>query len=114
MSTAQTYNLSGDQGSTFVFGCQWIQDDVGVDLTNWSGKMQVRQNYNCTGVAAEASTENNLMSLSSSGTIVINLLPNQTSGLNSRNYVYDIDLSSGNFIRTLLKGNFLVFPEVTK
>jgi DUF4097 and DUF4098 domain-containing protein YvlB len=114
MSTAQIYNLSGDQGSTFIFGCQWLQNDTEMDLTNWSGKMQLRQGYNCTGVEAEASTENSLIALSSSGTITINLLPTQTSGLNLRNYVYDIDLSSGNFTRTLLKGNFIVFPEVTR
>jgi len=114
MSTAQIYNLSGDQGSTFIFGCQWLQDDVGVNLTNWSGKMQLRQGYNCTGIEAEASTENGLIELSSSGNVYINLTPNQTSGLNYRNYVYDIDLSSGDFTKTLLRGNFTIYPEVTR
>lgn len=113
-SVSSIYNLSGDQGSTFSFGFQWIQDSSPVDLTDWTGHMQLREKYNSTGVAAEAISTNSSMTLNSSGIVNVTLDKDQMSQLSAKTYLYDLDLSSGDFRKTLIRGTFLVIPEVTR
>ncbi len=107
MSIAQIHNLSGDRDSTFLFSCQWLQDNIPVDLAGWTGQMQLKQGYNCTGVAAEAISTDSSMILGPSGAININLSALQMANLDANNYVYSLNLSSGDYRTTLIKGSFL-------
>lgn len=113
-SVSSIYNLSGDQGSTFQFAFQWTQNGIPVDLTNWTGHMQLREKYNSTGIAAEAISTGNSMNLTSSGVVNVLLDKDQMSNLLAKTYLYDLDLSSGDFRKTLIRGSFLVIPEVTR
>ena len=112
-AVASIYNLSGDQGSTFSFGFQWIQDNNPVDLTNWTGHMQLREKYSSTGWVAEALSTNSSMTLTSSGIVNVTLSKDQMA-IPAKNYFYDLDLSSGDFRQTLIRGNFTIIPEVTR
>jgi len=113
-NVASIYNLSGDQGSTFQFAFQWAQDGIPVDLTNWTGHMQLREKYNSPTFAAEAISTGNSMNLTSGGMVNVILDKDQMSALQAKTYLYDLDLSSGDYRKTLIRGNFLVIPEVTR
>lgn len=126
---AQIYNFSGigttgtacEQGATFNRVIEWQKSTElnptvfsPVDLTLYTGKMQVRKGYGST-LLAEFSTANGKMILGGvAGTITLLLSASETSALPSGSFIYDLELTdgSGNVTR-FLQGNFQVVQQVT-
>lgn len=109
-------NFTHTKGDTFnqvVFEVK--RNDVAIDLTGATIKMQLRKNYSDTSAALS------LTSVSNSGITITNAsngnfkINQQIIDIEVFNYVYDIQftLASGE-VKTYIKGGFNVVPEVTR
>jgi hypothetical protein len=102
------------QGATFSKRLTWSIDDVPVDLTGYTAKMQAKDKH---GVGCEAviniTTENGGITLDSLGHIDLLVSATETATLYAKDYVYDIELTTGSSVYRVVEGKFIVTPEVT-
>jgi len=110
---AKTYNMSIDQGETYIRTITWKQNGSLVDLTGYTARMKVKDTYG--GTTYLTLTDASGITLGgTAGTIVIKITDAQTSGLVAQDYVYDLELVSGSGdVSKLIKGVITVNPEVT-
>ncbi len=107
------------QGETFKILTQLfteVTSSVPLNITSCSFAGQLRENYTTDEVAATFNVTK--LDPNASGSILITLLPEQTSVLTQRSYVYDIVMTdSGSApptVRRLLEGAFTIRPAVTR
>lgn len=106
-------NISADQGASFYTTLE-VENMKGdpLDLSNYQLYGQIRRTYK-SDVA-----ENFIITVTdpTSGIIAIELTDEQTSGMKSGRYVYDVYGVDGNLEKTikLLEGIFELIPSVTK
>ena len=110
------YNIVCPQGSTLDQQLTYSINDVDVNLTGYSARMQVREKHTSTGAVLNLTDSNGGIVLGGvSGTINIIVTAGQSSELTAKEYVYDLELvSSGSVVTRLIEGKFIVTPEVTK
>jgi len=90
-------------------------NNVPMDITDYTFSGQVRENYTTEELAATFSFEK--VQPYVSGAVYIRLTPEQTSRLYQRRYVYDITITSGSLeptVRRILEGSLAVRPAVTR
>lgn len=119
---AGIYNITCDQGSTFVrtFVVEY-QDVVDpslyhpYDLTGFSARMQIRRDPESTTVLAELTTANGGISVDESeGTVTVSLTAGQTAAI-TRSGVYDIEIvSPSTEVHKIVRGAFNLNLEVTR
>lgn len=114
--TPGKYNMICPQGSTFNQELTYSINDVDVDLTGYTARMQVRPSYNSTTATLTLTTENDRIVLGgAAGTITLFVPDSVTSSIPSKEYVYDLELvSPSNIVTRLIEGKFIVTPEVTR
>lgn len=113
--TPGKYNMICPQGATFAKQLTYRIDDIPVDLTGWTARMQVREKHTSKTATISINTENGGISLGdSAGTIDLYISDSDTSTISAKDYVYDIELISGAEVYRLLEGKFIVTPEVTR
>lgn len=113
--TPGKYNFICPQGATFSKQLTWNIDDIPVDLTSYTARMQVREKHTSTSKILDLTTENGGISLGDSdGTIDINVSATSTQSIVPKTYVYDIELISSGTVTRLIEGQFIVTPEVTR
>lgn len=102
------------QGATFSKRLTWSIDDVPVDLTGYTAKMQARDSYGakCQAVV-DITTENGGIVLDSLGNIDLMLSAEDTASIKAKDYLYDLELITGTTVTRLIEGKFIVTPEVT-
>jgi len=102
------------QGATFSKRLTWSIDDVPVDLTGYTAKMQARDSYGakCQAVV-DITTENGGIVLDSLGNIDLMLSAEDTAPIKAKDYLYDLELITGTTVTRLIEGKFIVTPEVT-
>lgn len=112
--TPGKYNMICPQGATFTKRLTWTIDEVPVDLTGYTGKMQARVSYGskCEPIFT-LTTENGGISVDDQGNIDLLISSNETENFFAKEYVYDIELDSGSERYRLIEGKFIVTPEVT-
>jgi hypothetical protein len=90
--------------------------NIPVDLTGYSAKMQVRQNYYSEDALLDLSSPDNGITIEGSeGIINIYISDGDTSSLPAGNFLYDLELdSNGGTVSRLIEGSFIVTPEVTR
>jgi hypothetical protein len=110
------YNIVCPQGSTLSQQLTYSIDDVDVNLTGYSARMQVREKHTSTSTVLSLTNSNGGIVLGGvAGTINIVVTATQSSELTAKEYVYDLELvSSGNIVTRLIEGKFIVTPEVTR
>jgi hypothetical protein len=110
------YNIVCPQGSTLDQQLTYSIDEVDVNLTGYSARMQVREKHTSTTASVNLTNTNGGIVLGGvSGTIRIVVSAAQSSELTAKEYVYDLELvSSGGIVTRLIEGKFIVTPEVTK
>lgn len=110
------YNIVCPQGSTLDQQLTYSIDDVDVNLTGYSARMQVREKHTSTSTVLNLTNTNGGIVLGGvAGTINIVVTASQSSGLAAKEYVYDLELvSSGSVVTRLIEGKFIVTPEVTR
>lgn len=109
------YNFVCPQGATFSKQLTWEIDNIPVDLTTYTAKMQVREKYTSPNATVSLTTENGGITLGGEeGTIDIDINATATAGIVAKEYVYDLELISSSVVTRLIEGKFIVTPEVTK
>lgn len=114
---AQLTELNVGQGETFKMLVTIAQDNdnIPLDITNYTITGQVRENYTTDEIAANFTAQKLLPYNSGSFFIILN--DSDTLNLTQRKYVYDIKISSGSISpisRRILEGAFTVRPAVTR
>ena len=101
------------QGETFSKTLVWSKDGAPVDLTNYTAAMQVRSSYTSSTAVVSLTNSNGITLGTINGQITITISAAATSAIASGNYVYDLELTSGDVVTRLLEGQFIVTPQVT-
>jgi hypothetical protein len=113
--TPGKYNMICPQGATFAKQLTYAIDDVPVDLTSYTARMQVREKHTSKTVIVSLTTENSGIALGDDeGTIDLYISDETTTTITAKDYVYDLELVSGGEVYRLLEGKFIVTPEVTR
>jgi hypothetical protein len=113
--TPGKYNMICPQGATFSKTLIWKIDDVPVNLTGYTARMQAKDKpkSTCTPVI-DISTESGEISLGGEdGTIEIVIGASETSSIYAKEYVYDLLLYIDEDVYRVIEGKFIVTPEVT-
>lgn len=110
------YNIVCPQGSTLDQQLTYSIDDIDVNLTGYSARMQVREKHTSATASVNLTNTNGGIVLGGAlGTINIVVSAAQSSELVAKEYVYDLELvSSSGTVTRLIEGKFIVTPEVTK
>ena len=102
------------QGATFTKRLTWTIDEVPVDLTGYTARMQARDKYGSSCIVVDITTENGGISLDDEGNIDLLIDSEDTELIIAKDYVYDLELDSGSQVYRVIEGKFIVTPEVTK
>lgn len=113
---AGVYKIVCDQGSTFsrLLTIRNGQDEL-LDLTGYTARMQVRPEVDSNEVLVELTTENGRIALGgAAGTVLLHLPPEITATIPTDGF-YDLEIvTNGGAVYRLLRGKFLLDPEVTR
>jgi hypothetical protein len=110
---ATEYPITIEQGSTFQKQFRWKVDGVIMNLTGYTAKMQVRKAFG-GALGFELSTQNDRILLGgATGTVALEMAPDETAALPAGNFVYDLELTDGGTVRKLIRGTVVVLPEAT-
>jgi hypothetical protein len=112
--TPGKYNMICPQGATFTKRLTWTIDDIPVDLTGYTARMQARDKHGGSCVVVDITTENGGISLDDEGNIDLLIDYEDTELIIAKEYVYDLELDSGAQVYRVIEGKFIVTPEVTK
>jgi len=110
------YNIICPQGSTLAIPLEYAVNDLVVDLTSWTARMQVRTTHKSTTKILDLTTENGGITLSATTpNITVTVGASLSAPIVPRTYVYDFELvdSSDKPFR-IMEGDFKVTPEVTR
>lgn len=123
---AGRYNIIIEQGATFELELQYKDSNsVAVDLTGYSGRMQIRPSigsttsYLCLSSSLEPDgtglnfSGSNGATPPTSGSIGVYISAVSSSLLDFTTAVYDLEIASGSFVSRLLQGNVQLSKEVT-
>ena len=113
--TPGKYNIICPQGATFSKTLTWKIDDVPVNLTGYTARMQAKDKHKSTcAPILNITTENGGITLGGSeGTIDILISAEETSSFYAKEYVYDLELVTDDTVYRVIEGKFIVTPEVT-
>lgn len=115
--TAATYNITCEQGSTFVQTLT-ITDNatppVARNLSTYTARMQVRPDAESTTTLLDLTSAGGDMTLNSSGVIVVTVSATNTAAL-ARGGVYDLEIEdAGGVVERVIEGTFTLHKEVTR
>jgi hypothetical protein len=107
------YNITVYQGTTFTLSPIWKIDNLPVNLTGYTAKMQVRDISG--NLIVELSTSNGKIVITPAlGQIAMTLTATQTAALTVGNYNYDLNLTdTASNVYKILEGAFILKASVT-
>ena len=108
-------NLAIEQGATFSQTLTWKIDNILVNLTGYTARLQARTDVTAPTTILSLTQAAGITLGGAAGTIVIAQSATQTAALVAGNYVYDLELvSSAGVVTRLVQGTFTVSAEVTR
>jgi hypothetical protein len=112
---AGEYNFTIEQGATFNLLMTWRIDNVPVNLTGYTARLQARIDVDETDTILSLTTGAGITLGGAAGTISLDQTATQTALLPKGEYVYDLELqSSGGIVTRLLQGELNISAEVTR
>tara|TARA_B100001996_G_scaffold149717_1_gene113955 strand:- start:74 stop:412 length:339 start_codon:yes stop_codon:yes gene_type:complete len=111
--SAGTYNLVIDQGSDFALDLVIKQSGSALDLSNYTGRAQLRTSVDASSASASFTvTKTN----ASGGALKMELEASTSSSLAAGQYVYDLEIytSGDSTVKRILQGDVTITPEVTR
>jgi hypothetical protein len=112
---AGQYNFTIEQGATFNLLMTWKIDNVAVNLTGYTARLQARIDVDETDTILSLTTGAGITLGGAAGTISLDQTATQTALLPKGEYVYDLELqSSGGIVTRLLQGELNISAEVTR
>lgn len=111
---AEKYNLSIDQGSTFLQTFSIVHQTTGnpFDFTGYTIASHIRALPTDTLPAAIFTAS--IDSPPTSGSFTLQLSPSGSMALTGSCYVYDVELTSGPTVTRMVEGKVTISPEVTR
>lgn len=105
-----TYNITINQNSDFERSFQIKEDNVILDITNYSFSGRLSENHNTTAVQDFTTAVTD----AAAGTFTVSLTDTQTAALDPGTWVYDVVMTDASGKKTrLLQGNAFVSQGVT-
>jgi hypothetical protein len=112
---AGSYNFTIEQGATFNLLMTWRIDNVPVNLTGYTARLQARIDVDETDTILSLTTGAGITLGGAAGTITLDQTATQTAVLPKGEYVYDLELqTSGGTVTRLLQGELNISAEVTR
>lgn len=112
---AGSYNFTIEQGATFNLLMTWKIDNVPVNLTGYTARLQARIDVDETETILSLTTGAGITLGGAAGTITLDQTATQTALLPKGEYVYDLELqTSGGVVTRLLQGELNISAEVTR
>ena len=112
---AGTLDFTIEQGATFNLLLTWKINDLPVDITNWTARLQARVDVEDTEIILSLTTGAGITLGGAAGTISLDQTAIQTTLLPAGTYVYDLELISGiGTVTRLVQGELNISPEVTR
>ena len=115
--TAANYNITCEQGSTFVKTLTITSNatpPVARDLSAYSGRMQVRPDLASSTKLLDLTSAGGDMTLNSSGVIVITVSATDTAAL-AQGGVYDLEIENASgVVERVIEGTFTLDKEITR
>ena len=111
--SAGTYNLVIDQGSSFALDLIIKEAGSALNLTNYTGRAQLRTTVTASSVSATFSvTKTN----AAEGVLKMELAATTSANLAAGQYVYDLEIFTANdaVVKRILQGDVTLTPEVTR
>lgn len=111
------YDMTIYQGASFDRTFTWATGTpaTNVNLSGYTGRMQVRSTVDAATTVIELTTANGRMALGgAAGTIAITITAADTATLSPGMYVYDLELATGTSVTRLLEGRVTIAGEVTR
>lgn len=105
-----------EQGATFNLLLTWEINNVPVNLTNYTARLQARIDIEETDTVLSLTTAGGGITLGgAAGTISLDRTATQTALLPAGEYVYDLELiSSAGVVTRLVQGELNISPEVSR
>jgi hypothetical protein len=108
-------NFVCPQGSTFRRTLTYTLDNLPIDLSGYSSRLQVRQAYYSDDPIVSLVSGSGITIGGSAGTIDLFISASTTSNFPTGTHVYDLEIvSPSNIVDRLIEGTFNVTPEVTR
>ena len=124
---AGKYSFTIKQGTTLDFNLQYLDSNSNpVDLTDHSGKMQIRPSVSSTDVIITLSSSmdsdgtglnfsgSNGTTPPTSGSIGVFISAASSSNFSFGEAVYDLEITSGSIVTRILEGKVKLSKEVTR
>lgn len=109
------YNFNAPQGSTLTRTIVYKSNDVAVDLTGYSARMQVRRNVSDSTTLLSLVSPTDITIDGVNGKITVNVSATAMSAIPYGTFVYDLEIQSNvGVVTRLIEGKFIVTPEVTR
>ena len=109
---AGIFNFTIEQGATFNRQLTVSENNSALNLTGFTGAMQLRSNHESSTVALSVTVA---IVNATQGLISISASSSSTAALEEGIYVYDLEITSSTGVVTrLLQGEVTVSPEVTR
>jgi hypothetical protein len=114
--TAGRYDMLIEQGATFYLPIDYLDStNQPVDLTLYTARLQARRIPVGDEIMLEMTTENGRIELGGvDGTIFLSYTAEDATFLEPGEYLYDLELVSGESVTRLIEGRLTISPEVTK
>ena len=120
---AGIYNITAKQGSTFsrtITGTDSAKKPIAIE--GWTARMHVREEVTSANTIIELTTDNDRITLGANATattkgqITLLIDAETMSNVAAGQYVYDLELISvgETEVHSIVEGNFVVKPEVTR
>lgn len=110
---AANYDLTIDQGSTFVIDITIKEDGSVKDLTGYSARSQMRSTKTAADVAASFTCT---IPVPTSGVVKMELPASTSSDMSAGLYFYDLEIHTGSdaVVKRLIEGKVTLNQEVTR
>jgi len=113
--TTDVYDMTIDQGATYVLTVTWDISGSLVDLTGYTARLQARHSTGSTTTFISLTELSGLTLGGAAGTIIVTLTATQTAAITEKFGVYDLELeSAGGVVTRLLQGAVTITREVTR
>jgi|TARA_R110002167_G_scaffold351325_1_gene563851 hypothetical protein len=111
--SAGTYNLVIDQGSDFALDLVIKQAGTALNLTNYSGRAQLRSSVEASSASASFTVT---ITNAANGALKMQLPAATSSGIAAGQYVYDLEIFTANnsIVKRIIQGEVTITPEVTR
>ena len=111
--SAGTYNLVIDQGSDFALDLIIKQSGSALNLSNYSGRAQLRTSVLASSVSATFTVS---VTDAANGALKMQLPAATSTGLAAGQYVYDLEIftSADAIVKRIVGGSVTITPEVTR